>query len=416
MQSLLPKQIALFSNTYRFQQRNITKLTKFANKNQAIKKTIYFQQHYYATKIVVVPQLGDSITDGTVQKWLKTEGQQVAEDEVICQIETAKIAADVRSPGAGVLKKLFAKEGDNVAVGQNLFEMELGATAAAPAAEAPKAAPAPKKEEAAPAKQEEKPKPVAAPAPTPAPAPQPTPVATETTGQPGRVERRVPMSRMRQTIAQRLKDSQNTYALLTTFNEIDMSRLMDMRKRLQDQFAEKHKVKLGFMSAFVKASAVALQEMPMVNAVIDGTDIVYRDYVDVSVAVASPTGLVVPVLRNCESKSFATIEKEIAVYGDKAKNRTLTLPEMQGGTFTISNGGVFGSLMGTPIVNPPQSAILGMHAINKRPVVVNDQIVIRPMMYVALTYDHRIIDGREAVTFLRRIKELIEDPERFLTA
>jgi len=224
------------------------------------------------------------------------------------------------------------------------------------------------------------------------------------------------MTPMRKTIAQRLKDSQNTYALLTTFNEIDMSKLMDFRKRAQEGFEKRHGIKLGFMSAFVKAATVALQENPSVNAVIDGTDIVYRDYVDVSVAVAAPKGLVVPVLRNTETKSFADIEKDIASYADKAKTGKLTIPDMTGGTFTISNGGVFGSLFGTPIVNPPQSAILGMHAINKKPVVVNDQIVIRPMMYVALTYDHRIIDGRDAVTFLKRIKELIEDPEAFLAA
>lgn len=292
-------------------------------------------------------------------------------------------------------------------MGQNLFELEEGAApvkkeekpaAATQQQAAPAAAPA------APKKEEKK----------PAPAPVAPPQPAVNSG--ARTERRVQMSQMRQTIAQRLKDSQNTYALLTTFNEIDMSRLMDMRNRLKDSFQEKHKIKMGFMSAFVKAASVALQEQPVVNAVIDGTEIVYRDYVDVSVAVASPTGLVVPVLRNVESMSFADVEKSIAYYSEKAKTRTMTMQDMQGGTFTISNGGVFGSLMGTPIVNPPQSAILGMHATNKRAVVVNDQIVIRPMMYVALTYDHRIIDGKEAVTFLRRIKALVEDPEQFLTA
>jgi len=222
------------------------------------------------------------------------------------------------------------------------------------------------------------------------------------------------MNRMRTRIAERLKESQNTYALLTTFQEADMHNLMQMRDEFKDEFQKKHGAKLGFMSAFVKAAAVALVDQPVVNAVITGSDIVYRSYVDISVAVATPKGLVTPVLRNCETMSFADIEKQIAALGEKARKGQISLEDLAGGTFTISNGGVYGSLMGTPIVNPPQSAILGMHAINKKAVVVNDQIVIRPIMYLALTYDHRLIDGREAVTFLRKIKSVIEDPRRLL--
>jgi len=224
------------------------------------------------------------------------------------------------------------------------------------------------------------------------------------------------MKRIRIRIADRLKQAQNTYAMLTTFNEVDMSNLMAMRESYKEEFQEKHKIKLGFMSAFVRASTIALQEQPNVNAVINDSDntIVYRNYVDVGVAVATPTGLVVPIVRDCDLLSFADIEKAINFYGLKAKDGKIEMEEMAGGTFTISNGGVYGSMMGTPIINPPQSAILGMHAINKRPVVVNDQIVIRPMMYLALTYDHRIIDGKDAVTFLKRVKELVEDPRRML--
>lgn len=227
-------------------------------------------------------------------------------------------------------------------------------------------------------------------------------------------ERRVKMTRMRKRIAERLKEAQNTAAMLTTFNEMDMSALIDLRKEFKDAFLKRHGAKLGFMSAFVKACTVALLEQPEVNAFIDGDDIVYRDYVDISVAVSTPKGLVVPAVRGCENMNFATIEKTIVSLGERARSGELTLEEMQGGTFTISNGGVFGSLLSTPILNMPQSAILGMHIIQKRPVVVDDQVVIRPMMYVALSYDHRLIDGREAVTFLRRVKTLIEDPRRLL--
>jgi len=229
-----------------------------------------------------------------------------------------------------------------------------------------------------------------------------------------RTERRVKMKKIRLRTAERLKDSQNTYASLTTFNEIDMSALIAMRNEYKDSFEKKHGVKLGFMSPFVKAACEALLTQPAVNGVIDGQDIVYRDYVDISIAVAAPNGLMVPVLRNVESMSFAEIERQIASYGEKAKNGKLTMEEMAGGTFSISNGGVFGSLMGTPIINSPQSAILGMHATKPRPIAVDGKVEIRPMMYVALTYDHRLIDGREAVTFLVQLKQLIEDPRRFL--
>jgi len=229
-----------------------------------------------------------------------------------------------------------------------------------------------------------------------------------------RSEHRVKMNRMRLKIAARLKEAQNTNAMLTTFNELDMSGIMELRKTNQDAFVKRHGIKMGFMSAFVKASAYALQKQPTVNAVIDGQDTVYRDYVDISVAVATPKGLVVPVLRNAHDMSYADIEKGIAALGNKAKNNQLAMEDMDGGTFTISNGGVFGSLFGTPIINPPQSAILGMHGVFERPVVRNGQVVIRPMMYIALTYDHRLVDGREAVTFLRTIKNAVEDPRVML--
>jgi 2-oxoglutarate dehydrogenase E2 component (dihydrolipoamide succinyltransferase) len=260
----------------------------------------------------------------------------------------------------------------------------------------------------------------AAPSPAPSspqastPAASPKTVVSNTTAASGIREHRVKMSRMRQRISQRLKDSQNTFALLTTFNEVDMSALIAMRNTYKDEFQEKHGVKLGFMSAFVKASTAALQEQPVVNAVIEGDEIVYRDFIDVSVAVSTPTGLVVPVLRNADKLSFAAVEKTINDLGTKARNGALALEDMAGGTFTISNGGVYGSMMGTPIVNPPQSAILGMHATKDRAVVVDGQIVVRPIMYLALTYDHRLIDGREAVTFLKKIKSVIEDPRRLL--
>jgi 2-oxoglutarate dehydrogenase E2 component (dihydrolipoamide succinyltransferase) len=387
---------------------------------QKIQK-VQIKRYYASESAVKVPEMGDSITEGTVLKWLYQVGDSFKEDDVVCQIETDKVTADVRAPAAGTLTSQLAKEGSTVAVGSELFKFTAGAGGAAPAkkpeakaTEAPKqeakqeSKPEPKKEEAPKPQQQQQPKETPKPsAPTSSPAPS-------TGGQRG--ERRVPLSRMRLRIADRLKDAQNTYAMLTTFNELDMSQIMALREKHKDAFQEKHGVKLGFMSAFVVAAAQALKEFPVVNAVIDGTDIVYRDYVDISVAVSTPTGLVVPVIRDSDKLSFADVEKTIGQLGEKARKNQLTLPEMQGGTFTISNGGVFGSLFGTPILNPPQSAILGMHATFKRPVAIGDQVQIRPMMYIALTYDHRIIDGREAVLFLKRIKALVEDPAQLLLA
>jgi 2-oxoglutarate dehydrogenase E2 component (dihydrolipoamide succinyltransferase) len=336
-------------------------------------------------------------------------------------IETDKVVVEIRAPDNGVITKTLVNAGTSVNVGADLFIIDSSAPApAGQAAAAPKAE-APKKEEAK-AQPQQQPQQQAAPSkPTPPPQAAAAPKKAEpkiempkTSAPTGPREQRETMTRLRQRISQRLKDSQNTYALLTTFNEIDMSNIMALREKYKDEFSKKHGVKLGFMSAFVKASAAALKEQPVVNAVIDGTDIVYRNFVDISVAVATPNGLVVPVIRNVDQLSFADVEKTLVVLGQKARDGKIEMEDMAGGTFTISNGGVYGSMMGTPIVNPPQSAILGMHGITKRAVVVNDQIVIRPMMYVALTYDHRLIDGREAVTFLRKIKDVVEDPSRLL--
>jgi 2-oxoglutarate dehydrogenase E2 component (dihydrolipoamide succinyltransferase) len=379
------------------------------------------QKRFYADEkevTVRVPEMGDSITEGTVLKWLLNVGDSFKEDDVVCQIETDKVTADVRAPQAGTLTQQCAKEKDTVTVGSDLFKFTAGAGAKVPSAkqESPKATPAETKPAEPAKKVESKPEPPKqqqeAPKPQPPKQQAPAPSAPSAGGQRG--ERRVPLSRMRLKIAERLKDAQNTYAMLTTFNELDMSGIMALREKYKDAFQEKHGVKLGFMSAFVVATAQALKEFPIVNAVIDGTDILYRDYVDISVAVSTPNGLVVPVLRDCDQMKYADVEKKIGELGEKARKNQLTLPEMQGGTFTISNGGVFGSLFGTPILNPPQSAILGMHATVKRPVAVNDQVVVRPMMYIALTYDHRIIDGREAVLFLKRVKALVEDPAQLL--
>lgn len=381
-------------------------------------------------KLVEVPEMGDSITEGTVVDLPVAPGDYVQADDVVVVLETDKVSVDVRAPEAGGIVEILGEIDDVVEVGSPLFRMDTDATApegeAAPAAEEPKvveeqppavsAAAPPTPTPAAPPSSA--PPAAAAPTPTPPPTPDATaafPSATAFLGQ--RNERRTKMSRMRQRVASRLKDAQNTAAMLTTFQEVDMGNLMDTRSKYKDAFMEKHGVKLGFMSAFVKASTAALQELPAVNAYIDeGTkEIVYREYVDISVAVASPGGLVVPVLRNTETMSFADVEKSIAMYGQKAREGTLALDDMSGGTFTISNGGVFGSLMGTPIINPPQSAILGMHATKMR-AVVNEkgEVVARPMMYLALTYDHRLIDGREGVTFLKSIAEKIANPSRLL--
>ena len=327
---------------------------------------------------------------------LVAPGTSVSADQVIAQIETDKVTIDVRAPHAGVVQSFAVAKGDVVKVGQPVAMVTPGAAPAkAAAAAAPPPPPPPK---------------AAAPAAVPAAAPKPA-VAAAAGAKP---ERRVPMTRLRKRVAERLKGAQNTYAMLSTFNEVDMTNIMALRSDYKDAFLERHGVKLGFMSAFVKASVAALQEVPAVNGVIDGDDVVYRDYYDISVAVGTPKGLVVPVLRGCDAMSFADVEKTIGALGKKARDGTLSMDEMAGGTFTISNGGVYGSLLSTPIINPPQSAILGMHAIVQRPVVMGGAIVARPIMNVALTYDHRLIDGREAVTFLKRVKDVVEDPRRLL--
>lgn len=364
-------------------------------------------------EIVNVPSMGDSISEGTIVHWSKSVGDHVAADDVVVVIETDKVSVDVRSPKGGVIQEVLAKVDEVVVIGAPLFKLLPGA-APAPAAAAA-AAPTPVKQ-AAPA--------AAAPVSTLAAAPaaaKPAPAAQSSSANPllfapDRVSRREKMSRMRLRTAERLKESQNTSASLTTFQEVDMSNLIGLRKTYKDAFEAKHGAKLGFMSAFIKASASALLEVPGVNAMIDDAhqEIVYRDYVDMSVAVSTPKGLVTPVIQNTESMGFADIEKKLAELAERARAGKLTLEEMTGGNFTISNGGVFGSLMGTPIINLPQSAILGMHATKLRPVVVNGEVVARPMMYLALTYDHRLIDGREAVTCLKSIADKIENPERLL--
>ncbi|KAG0323094.1 2-oxoglutarate dehydrogenase complex E2 component [Dissophora globulifera] len=384
------------------------------------------QVRFYADYVVKVPHMADSISEGSLKQWNKKVGDFIAIDEEAATIETDKVDIAVNSPKSGTIVELYAKEEDTVAVGADLFKIELGD---APAGGAPAKKEEPKKE--APKKEEpkkEEPKKVESKKEEPKKeepkkeepkkqASAPSKSATEAPSAPvafSREERSVKMNRMRQTIARRLKQSQDTAASLTTFNEVDMSKLMELRSTYKDAVLKKHNVKLGFMSAFVKASCHALKELPAVNARVEGDNMVYSDYVDVSVAVATPKGLVTPVIRNAESLSFVEVEKTIAQYGAKARDGQIAIEDMSGGTFTISNGGVFGSMMGTPIINMPQSAILGMHAIKERAVVVNGKIEIRPMMYIALTYDHRIIDGREATTFLVKVKEIIEDPARLL--
>ncbi|KAJ1731253.1 2-oxoglutarate dehydrogenase complex E2 component [Coemansia biformis] len=377
-------------------------------------------------RVIKVPHMADSITEGTLKSWARQVGEQVEQDEEVASIETDKVDIPVNSPVAGVLRELLAKEEDTVVVGQDLFKIEEGAVAEGgaakpkaseepPAAATPETAPAPPKPAASapPTSKPAAPAPAAAVA-AAAPKSAPAAAAPVSFGPASRSERHVKMNRMRLRISERLKQSQNTAASLTTFNEIDMSNLINLRKQYKDDVLKAHGVKLGYMGAFVKASTHALQAVPEVNASIDGDHMVYHDYCDVSVAVATPKGLVTPVLRNTERMSIVDVEQEIANLGKKARDNKITVEDMAGGTFTISNGGVFGSLYGTPIINMPQAAILGMHAIKERPVVVNGKIEIRPMMYVALSYDHRIIDGREAVTFLVKIKEAIEDPSRML--
>lgn len=390
-----------------------------------------------------VPTLGESVSEATIGKWFKKPGDAVKKDEPVLELETDKVSLEVNAPVDGVLAELAAKEGETVGVGALLGTITAGAGAAA----APQSAPAPA---------------AAAPAAKPAVAPQidngpavsrlaaesgVNPAAVAASGKDGRVtkgdmlaaiatgaapaaapvavrapsapddasrEERVRMTKLRQTIARRLKDAQNTAAMLTTFNEVDMTEVMALRNRYKDTFEKKHGVKLGFMSFFVKACTQALKELPAVNAEIDGTDLVYKNYYHVGIAVGTDKGLVVPVVRDADRMGLATIEKSIADFGKRARDGSLKIEEMQGGTFTITNGGIYGSLMSTPILNAPQSGILGMHKIQERPMLVGGKIEVRPMMYLALSYDHRIVDGKEAVTFLVRVKEALEDPARLV--
>jgi 2-oxoglutarate dehydrogenase E2 component (dihydrolipoamide succinyltransferase) len=379
--------------------------------------------------------MGDSITEGTIVDLPVAPGDYVHADDVVVVLETDKVSVDVRAPEGGALVEVMGEVDDVVEVGSSLYTLDTDAVpphdSASPTTKAMAPPPSSSKEQepsappppaAAPAPAAPPPQAATSPPPSPKQAAPPPPLSPQADvsvpiflGQ--RTERRTKMSRMRQRVAARLKEAQNTAAMLTTFQECDMGNLMEMRNRHKDEFFTKHGIKLGFMSAFVKAATSTLQELPAVNAYIDDAtkEIVYREYCDISVAVASPTGLVVPVLRNTESMTFADVERNIHMYGQKAKEGTLSLDDMAGGTFTISNGGVFGSLMGTPIINPPQSAILGMHATKMRAVVNGKgEVVARPMMYLALTYDHRLIDGREGVTFLKSIAEKIADPSRLL--
>ena len=405
---------------------------------------------------IMTPALGESVTEATVARWTKKAGEAVKKDEILVELETDKVSLEVASPSDGVLASIGAEEGATVVPGTVLGVVTEGASAsAAPAAAAPKAAapapvPAPTP---APA-----PAPVAAAAPAPAAAapvsPAPARIAAENnldlstvagTGKDGRVtkgdalaalearanapapaaapaapraiherEERVKMTRLRQTIARRLKEAQNTAAMLTTFNEVDMTAVMALRNQYKDVFEKKHGVKLGFMSFFTKAVVAALKAVPDVNAEIDGTDIVYKNHYDIGVAVGTEKGLVVPVVRDADQLSLAEIEKAIGALGKKARDGQLAIEDMQGGTFTITNGGIYGSLMSTPILNAPQSGILGMHAIKERAMVVGGKIEVRPMMYLALSYDHRVVDGQGAVTFLVKVKEALEDPQRLL--
>ena len=410
---------------------------------------------------ITVPQLGESITEATVAKWFKSIGDAVTRDEPLVELETDKVTLEVNAAEAGTLTEIAAAEGSEVGVGALLGIINAGgATIAAKAppaaAKAPEPAPADPGSDAgpdaetslspavrklvdengldpaqitgngkdgrltkgdvlahlekgsAPAKTSAA-APIEAPAAAKAPAEAPAPMVAD-----GRGEERVRMTRLRKRIAERLKEAQNTAAMLTTFNEVDMTNVMAARAKYRDQFEKKHAVKLGFMSFFAKACIVALKEIPAVNAMIDGDEVVYRKFVDLGVAVGTDQGLVVPVLRDADQKSFAAIEKEIGDLGRRARKGELSIDELTGGTFTITNGGVYGSLMSTPILNPPQSGILGMHKTQPRPMAVGDKIEVRPMMYLAMSYDHRIIDGSEAVTFLVRVKECIEEPERIL--
>ncbi|MCZ8269855.1 MAG: 2-oxoglutarate dehydrogenase complex dihydrolipoyllysine-residue succinyltransferase [Beijerinckiaceae bacterium] len=396
-----------------------------------------------------VPTLGESVSEATIGKWFKKPGDAVKADEPLLELETDKVTLEVNAPAAGTLAEIVAKEGETVGVNALLGSIAAGGTAAAAPAEKPKAAapvpaPAPAAVAAPAAATSMPPAPSAAklmaetgvaveagsgkrgqvlkedvlralanPAPAPAPAAPAAPRAASAPSDASR-EERVKMTKLRQTIARRLKESQNSAAMLTTFNEVDMSAVMALRNQYKDLFEKKHGVKLGFMGFFVKACVQALKELPGVNAEIDGTDIIYKNYYHVGIAVGTDKGLVVPVLRDADHLGLAGIEKAIADFGKRARDGQLKIEEMAGGTFTITNGGIYGSLMSTPILNAPQSGILGMHKIQERPVVIGGKIEIRPMMYLALSYDHRIVDGKEAVTFLVRVKECLEDPSRLV--
>ncbi|MDF1669688.1 MAG: 2-oxoglutarate dehydrogenase complex dihydrolipoyllysine-residue succinyltransferase [Roseovarius sp.] len=391
---------------------------------------------------VMVPTLGESVTEATVATWFKKAGDTVSADEMLCELETDKVSVEVPAPASGVLSEILAAEGSTVEAGGKLAVMSSGAGGAAPApaveapAPAPTAASGKDVEDAPSAKKamaeaglsadqvtgsgrdgrimkEDVAKAASAPAPA-APAPAAAAPRAPVSSDDAAREERVKMTRLRQTIARRLKESQNTAAMLTTYNEVDMTEVMALRNEYKDEFLKKHGVKLGFMSFFTKACVHALKEVPEVNAEIDGTDVVYKNFVHMGIAAGTPTGLVVPVIRDADQMGFADIEKAIAEKGARARDGKLSMAEMQGGTFTISNGGVYGSLMSSPILNPPQSGILGMHKIQQRPMVVNGEIVARPMMYLALSYDHRIVDGKGAVTFLVRVKDALEDPRRLL--
>jgi 2-oxoglutarate dehydrogenase E2 component (dihydrolipoamide succinyltransferase) len=388
---------------------------------------------------VMVPTLGESVTEATVSTWFKKVGDTVAQDEMLCELETDKVSVEVPAPAAGVLSKIIAAEGATVDASAKLAVIGGASESASPApAETTDAVPSKggKDVEDAPSAKkamaeagisrdavtgsgrdgrimkDDVAKALSA-APTPAVAPATAPRAPVAASDASR-EERVKMTRLRQTIARRLKESQNTAAMLTTYNEVDMTEVMALRNEYKDLFLKKHGVKLGFMSFFTKACIHALNEVPEVNAEIDGTDVVYKNFVHMGIAAGTPTGLVVPVIRDADAMSFAGIEKAIAEKGARARDGKLSMAEMQGGTFTISNGGVYGSLMSSPILNPPQSGILGMHKIQDRPMAIKGEVVIRPMMYLALSYDHRIVDGKGAVTFLVRVKEALEDPRRLL--
>ena len=371
-----------------------------------------------------VPNMGDSITEGSIVEWVKNEGDYVAVDDVIVVIETDKVAVDVRAEVAGTISKLHADVDDVVEVGEPLIDITPGEPPegyeASPAAGQEVASPTP--EPVATTTTTSSPPPPSSPTPnasktSSSPGPSPAPISTSNSGKSSsfnRNETRVPMTRLRKVIARNLKSAQDTAAMLTTFQEVDMTNLMTIRKQYKETFQEKHGVKVGFNSAFIKASAMALMDIPIVNATIDNDteEIIYRDFADISVAVATPTGLLTPCLRNVESLSISGVELEMANLVDKARSNKITIEDLAGGTFSVTNGGVYGSMMSTPIINMPQTAILGMHATKMRPMVVDGEVKPRPVMYLAMSYDHRLIDGREAVTFLCNIRDKIEDPIR----